>query len=450
VATVEDAMRAFAEDWSSLVRELASPAETGPDEATLVLEIWDQIRDPVTKRSETVRRLDGLRADNDRFRHDLRNLVGAIGALARDRGEAFELEARDDAKALLQALGPRLEAERLRLAKRADVAGRLEAAARTRDAAEADLATARTALGNLRKLHGLDETEDLALLGRRATDKRSRVETLRRRRDALAETGEGFTEADLRAQCDSGAPDAAAAEVAGLSARQSELVEAGQGAAEAEASARQALEALRGKTGAAEAEARSRDAALAFAGHAERWLLLETARRLLVRAVDRYRTTNEHPMIIRASELLTRIAAGAENPITRLTVDYGDGRVPVIVARRADGRGCKVADMSEGTRDQLFLCLRIAAIELYAKEREPLPFIADDLFVTSDDARVVPGLAALAELGRTTQVILFTHHRHVVEAAASFPSGTIRVHELSASHAFATADPVSARGLDNS
>jgi uncharacterized protein YhaN len=47
----------------------------------------------------------------------------------------------------------------------------------------------------------------------------------------------------------------------------------------------------------------------------------------------------------------------------------------------------------------------------------PLPFIADDLFVTFDDTRTKAGLTLLADLGRTTQTIVFTHHLHVVEAA---------------------------------
>ena len=87
--------------------------------------------------------------------------------------------------------------------------------------------------------------------------------------------------------------------------------------------------------------------------------------------------------------------------------------------------------MSEGTRDQLYLALRVATIERHVAENEALPFLADDLFITSDDERIVPGLAALAELGQSTQVILFTHHRHVLEAAFStLPSGSVMIHRL--------------------
>jgi uncharacterized protein YhaN len=52
------------------------------------------------------------------------------------------------------------------------------------------------------------------------------------------------------------------------------------------------------------------------------------------------------------------------------------------------------------------------------------------LFITTDDERVVPGLSALAELGRSTQVILFTHHQYVLAAASALPPGTVKVHRL--------------------
>ena len=88
--------------------------------------------------------------------------------------------------------------------------------------------------------------------------------------------------------------------------------------------------------------------------------------------------------------------------------------------------------MSEGRRDQLYLALRIAVIERHCAEAKPLPFVADDLFVTSNEDRTVRGIRALSELGRSTQVILFTHHAHVVEIAeANLAPDLLSVHHLS-------------------
>ena len=45
-------------------------------------------------------------------------------------------------------------------------------------------------------------------------------------------------------------------------------------------------------------------------------------------------------------------------------------------------------------------------------------FIADDLLVNFDDTRAAAAIALLAQLGRTAQVILFTHHDHIAALAA--------------------------------
>jgi uncharacterized protein YhaN len=71
--------------------------------------------------------------------------------------------------------------------------------------------------------------------------------------------------------------------------------------------------------------------------------------------------------------------------------------------------------MSEGTTDQLFLALRLAAVEQSIAAGIRMPFLADDLFVNFDDDRAEAGLRVLAELAHTTQVLFFTHHAHLRE-----------------------------------
>ncbi|MBI5445090.1 MAG: hypothetical protein HY900_28245, partial [Deltaproteobacteria bacterium] len=48
-----------------------------------------------------------------------------------------------------------------------------------------------------------------------------------------------------------------------------------------------------------------------------------------------------------------------------------------------------------------------------------------------DDRRAEATLRALGELAKTVQVILFTHHQHVVDAARRIAAGgDVLVHEL--------------------
>ena len=87
--------------------------------------------------------------------------------------------------------------------------------------------------------------------------------------------------------------------------------------------------------------------------------------------------------------------------------------------------------MSNGSHDQLYLALRLASLESWLQAHEPIPFVVDDILLNFDDARVPGRSAALAELSRHTQVLFFTHHRHLVElAAAHLPADVLFVHDL--------------------
>ena len=73
--------------------------------------------------------------------------------------------------------------------------------------------------------------------------------------------------------------------------------------------------------------------------------------------------------------------------------------------------------MSDGTRDQLYLSLRLATLEWRMETSEPLPFIVDDILINFDDDRSRATLKTLARFSRKNQVILFTHHRQLVDDA---------------------------------
>ena len=92
----------------------------------------------------------------------------------------------------------------------------------------------------------------------------------------------------------------------------------------------------------------------------------------------------------------------------------------VIVGVRPGGRKTLgVEGMSSGSRDQLYLAMRIAYLEHWLSDHEPIPFIVDDVLLNFDDNRAIAALKVLGELSRQTQVIFFTHHAHILELARS-------------------------------
>lgn len=57
--------------------------------------------------------------------------------------------------------------------------------------------------------------------------------------------------------------------------------------------------------------------------------------------------------------------------------------------------------------DQLYLALRVASVEDYLTRAEPLPFMADDLFINFDNDRAAAGFKVLGQFAAKTQVLFF-------------------------------------------
>jgi len=139
-------------------------------------------------------------------------------------------------------------------------------------------------------------------------------------------------------------------------------------------------------------------------------LQVATASSLLKWAVDKYRDRKQGPLLQRASAIFKTLTRGS---FEKLRIDY-DEDPPVLLAYRVNGQSVKIAGLSDGTRDQLYLALRIAALELQSEQAAPIPFIADDLFINFDDMRSQAGLRALYELSTKTQVLFLTHQEHLL------------------------------------
>jgi uncharacterized protein YhaN len=144
----------------------------------------------------------------------------------------------------------------------------------------------------------------------------------------------------------------------------------------------------------------------------DQYVQLKLAATLLQKGIEHYRSQNQDPIIKRASELFERLTLQS---FTGLTVDYDEKDQPVLMGVRENGDKVSIDGMSDGTTDQLYLALRVASIEKYAHENEPVPFIVDDILVHFDDTRSKETLRILLELSKKTQIIFFTHHYRLVE-----------------------------------
>ena len=191
---------------------------------------------------------------------------------------------------------------------------------------------------------------------------------------------------------------------------------------------RQVLAGMDSRDGAAESAEKVQAIVARLQGDIARFATLKVAATVLHRGIERYREKNQGPILARASDLFAGLTGGS---FARLQIDDdGDGR-SVLMGVRPDGRLVGVEGMSDGSHDQLYLALRLASLESWLSSHEPIPFVVDDILLNFDDLRATAALAALAELSARTQVLFFTHHRHIIDLAKDhLPRDVVFVHEL--------------------
>jgi uncharacterized protein YhaN len=169
---------------------------------------------------------------------------------------------------------------------------------------------------------------------------------------------------------------------------------------------------------------------------AGQYVRLRSAVLLLQWAINRYRREKQAPMLERAGELFAILTGGS---FQSLQLDFEDDDRVKLTGIRQDGKRVPVTGMSDGAVDQLYLALRVAAVDDYLDHAEPMPFIADDLFINFDDKRAAAGLRVLNELAKKTQVLFFTHHQHLVDVARQALGASVSAITLPAVAALARA-----------
>lgn len=138
---------------------------------------------------------------------------------------------------------------------------------------------------------------------------------------------------------------------------------------------------------------------------AESWAVLSLARELLTRSRLAYEEAHR-PAVVQAAE--RHFEAWTGGRYRRIVVPLG-GAIESVVRR--DGTPLRLADLSRGTAEQLYLALRFGLVERFAETTgEPLPVVMDDILVNFDDERAALAARSIEELARTCQVIYFTCH----------------------------------------
>jgi uncharacterized protein YhaN len=163
--------------------------------------------------------------------------------------------------------------------------------------------------------------------------------------------------------------------------------------------------------------------------HASRYAELTIAEDALKRSIEHYRQENEGPVLRLASRFFQQLTGGEYEC---LQIEFDDKDQPKLMGVRPNSRTTVMANlMSDGTADALYLSLRLASLEVHLDAYNPIPLIVDDCLVQFDDDRASAALRILSEMSLRTQVILFTHHQHLLDLASeNIAPGGFHIHRL--------------------
>ncbi len=148
------------------------------------------------------------------------------------------------------------------------------------------------------------------------------------------------------------------------------------------------------------------------------WALLGVAHALLDDALARYERDRQPAVIALAAGLFAEVTEGRYVALVpREEVDGARRRgIDVITP---SGARVSAADLSRGTAEQLYLCLRLAFASTFAERSVTLPIVLDDVLVNFDPMRARAMAGAIARTAESHQVLAFTCHPHVVEHFAA-------------------------------
>ena len=156
---------------------------------------------------------------------------------------------------------------------------------------------------------------------------------------------------------------------------------------------------------------------------------MHTAATLLEAALAELEAEGDDAMLRRIGAAFAALTDGA---YVSACSEPGD-RGARLFLRAAGGEEVGVEQLSEGTRDQLFLALRLVAIQDHVAGGSALPLLGDDILQTFDDTRAAAAFRVLREFSETVQVVLLSHHPHLVDVARNaLPPGALHVQDLAA------------------
>ncbi len=412
-------------DFAGWKAQVALPAALGVEAAAEFLEEARRGRDALDERDRLTAERQRVTAEIATWRADV-DLVLAEARVSASvsempTGEGGDAEA--GRVAALAALAARCRADRAAREGREPLERRATDLRDRFAMVEGELLVSRGALDALLREAGSADVAELQraigvadeakALERRAA---SGEDELRRR---LAAVGEAEADA-LREELPAGAVDAWHERAAEAEARVARIRAERDGVLREHQDRARDRERLEESTDVMDLELRKSALEEELRGVLEEWRRLRLAAELLEEALRRFEEAHQPGVLRDASTLFAQVTGGR---YPRIVQSDSDGFAVVA----ADGTHRGPGELSQGTTEQLYLCIRLGLVAELARNDRALPVVMDDVLVNFDDDRARAMAGVLAVFASEHQLLFFTcssRTRDLLAAAA--PDAAVR------------------------
>ncbi|MGR3763426.1 AAA family ATPase [Rossellomorea sp. NS-SX7] len=136
-----------------------------------------------------------------------------------------------------------------------------------------------------------------------------------------------------------------------------------------------------------------------------KWSKYTLAQDSLKKTIHHYQQTKMPNVMILAEEYFSILSKGNYHSIYMTENE-------MIEVERKDGMRFQAVELSQGTKEQLYIAIRFALVRSF-KDSYKLPLLIDDGAVNFDSGRTGAFVELLRKMGKSQQIILFTCHPHI-------------------------------------
>lgn len=410
-------MEQWRSDWGDAVRCIGLDAMATVEEAEALLEALSSLFAKADRYEHDQQRLEQIRAKAERFSESVNALVSECAPHL----EKFAIE--EAASNLITELRNGRDAQK----DRSNNEDRLRTIKRELNELKRDRESAQETIDRLMKSAGCDTLDGLEEAEEKSAQYRSIENRLASTEEQLL--AEGVDIDRLVEQADAVDPDTIGSTIEKTKEENESLKRSLADQNEACGRLKEQLQSMDGTSRAAEAAAEAEEALATMQDHARAYGALKLASLLLEKEIDRFRQENQDPLLKQAGEFFRIMTLEA---FSGVATGFNASDEPILLCVREGGDQVAIEGLSDGTRDQLYLSLRLAGIDLHLTRNDPIPIVIDDVLINFDDARAEAALKVLGKLSEKTQVLFFTHHERLREIAEqALAKDRLVVHTLS-------------------